>query len=227
VAPLGSFGDASLARSLFDVSSSQFVVIALVLVRGALTGLLAGVVVDAIRGRASRWSLVRGIRAIPACVLAAVLSFMVAFVVSTAGLLLGSAFSQLAQLGAPILAIYLFGFAPAIAADEGAGAATSISKGVRAARMPGGGNVLFAAAFVLITIFLQLLSALVAQRPGLGIVVNPSFGAWLYVLAANLVLVGMFVALCIRYLSVAPDVPEPPPRPASRAAERRRSSRRR
>jgi hypothetical protein len=217
IAPLGSFGDAAIARSLFGAVGSQAALIALVVVRGVLTGLLAGIATDALRGRASRWSLVRGARAIPAGVLASVLAFMVAFVASTTGLLLGAAFGQLAQLGAPLLGIYLFGFAPAIAADEGSGATAAIAKGVRAARMPGGGNVLFAATFVLLVIVLQILPALVARSAG-SIGANPALGTWAYVLAANLVQVGMFVAICYRYLSIAEEVPEPQ---ARRPARRR------
>jgi len=215
IAPVGSFGDAAVVRGLFGVAASQFAVIALVVVRGALTGLLAGIVVDVLRGSASRWSLVRGLRAVPAGILGSVLAFMAAFALSTAGLLLGAAFSQITQLAAPILGVYLFGFAPAVAAHDQLGAAASLAKGVRAARLPGGGNVLFAAAFVLLVIFTQLGPA-VAGAAGARIDANPSIGVWAYVFAINIVQVGMFVALCYRYLSIAADVPEPPPRSAAR-----------
>jgi hypothetical protein len=215
IAPVGSFGDAAIARGLFGVLGSQLALIVFVVVRGILTGLLAGLAVDALRGRASRWSLVRGARAIPAAVVASVLAFMVAFVASTTGLLLGAAFGQLAQLAAPLLGIYLFGFAPVVAADEGSGASSSISKGVRAARLPGGGNVLFAAAFVLLVIVLQILPAFVTRGAG-SIGANPSLGAWAYVLVVNLVHVGVFVGLCYRYLSIADEVPEAPARRETR-----------
>jgi len=220
IPPLGSFGDATIARGFFDVDSTQFAVIGLVIVRGILTGLLAGLTVDALRGRVSRWSVVRGARAIPAGVLGSVLAFMVAFVVSTASLFLGAAFTQLAQIGAPILGIYLFGFASVVAANEPVGAAASVAKSVRAARLPGGGNVLFAAAYVMLAIFIQIVSALLPGRPALSITSNPSVTAWVYVLIANLIHVGMFAALCYRYLSIADEVPEPPER--SKPARRRR-----
>lgn len=215
IAPVGSFGDASIARGLFGVAASQIAVIALVVVRGALAGVVAGIVVDALRGRASRWSLVRGLRAAPAGILGSVLSFMTAFALSTVGLLLGAAFSQITQLAAPIVGLYLFGFAPVVAANEQLGAASSLAKGVRAGRLPGGGNVLFAAVFVLIVIFAQLGPAMLGAA-GVRIDANPSTGVWAYVFAVNLLEVGLFVALCYRYLSIADDVPEPAPRPTSR-----------
>jgi hypothetical protein len=215
IAPVGNFGDAAIVRGLFGLAASQIALLTLVVVRGALAGLVAGVAVDALRGQASRWSLVRGLRAVPAGILGSVLAFMAAFALSTVGSLLGAAFSQLIQLAAPILGLYLFGFSPIVAAAEGTGAATSLAKGVRAARLPGGGNVLFAAIFVLIVIFSQLGPAVVGAA-GARIDVNASIGVWAYVFVINVLEVGLFVAMTYRYLSIADEVPEAPQRPARR-----------
>jgi hypothetical protein len=52
--------------------------------------------------------------------------------------------------------------------------------------------------------------------------VNPTIGAWLFVLVINLLHVVLLAAFAFRYLSVAHEVPEPPARPPTSEVRGRR-----
>jgi hypothetical protein len=119
-------------------------------------------------------------------------------------------------LGSLVVGIYLFGFAPTIAAAEGRSVPDCLSRSIRAGRMPGAGNLGFAMLYVIPAIAVLLIPG----KPGSGIGVNPTIGAWVFVLAINLLQISILAAYSFRYLSVADDVPERAPRAKARARER-------
>jgi len=107
-----------------------------------------------------------------------------------------------------VLGVAWLGFAPAIAVVERRRLTDVLGRSVRAARMPGSGNLTFAVLYVL-----PSYAVLVAPgKPGGAIGVNPSVGAWVLVLVVNLLHVAVTVAFAYRYLSVADVVPEEAPR---------------
>jgi hypothetical protein len=76
---------------------------------------------------------------------------------------------------------------------------------MRAARMPGVGNLGMAALYVI-----PAIAIIVAPgKPGNVIGVNPSVGAWALVLLVNVLHAAMLAAFAFRYLAVADEVPEP------------------
>ena len=86
----------------------------------------------------------------------------------------------------------------------------ALTRSVRAARIPGVGNLALAALYVVPSIALIVLPG----KPGNLFGVNPTIGAWLFVLALNLLHLALLATFAFRYLSVAHEVPESAPRPA-------------
>ncbi len=93
----------------------------------------------------------------------------------------------LLQIAGMVAGLYLFVFAPVMAAAERRGFAESMSRGIRAARMPGAGNLLMAALYLIPSLALLLIPG----KPGNLLGVNPSVAAWALVLVANLVHLGV------------------------------------
>ncbi len=91
-----------------------------------------------------------------------------------------------------------------IAADEGRRLSDALGRSVRAARLPGAGNLTLAAIYVVASI-----AVLVAPgKPGSELGVNPSPAAWVLVLITNLLHLVVQAGVAFRYLSVADEVPE-------------------
>ena len=105
--------------------------------------------------------------------------------------------------------IYLFVFAPTIDVRRGPRDARIDVALVRAGRMPGAGNPGSPCCMI------PTIALLVAPgKPGSDVGVNPTNGAWVFMLAIDLLQISMLAAFSIRYLSVADEVPEAAPRPA-------------
>jgi hypothetical protein len=183
-------------------------VVATVVVRAAIQAALAGLIVDQLEGgSASHWSIVRGLRAFPVALAVS----LAGFVSLTVGAVLGSVAGGLAlfaQIGILVLGVYLLAFAPFVAISEHIHTREAFSKAVRAARMPGAGNLTFASVYAVAAIVLFFV-----PKPGSLLGVNPSFWAWLVVLATSVLHVAFQAAFAYRYLAVADEVPEPAPRP--------------
>lgn len=182
-------------------------VIGTIVVRAVVHAMFAGLIVDQLRGgAASHWSIVRGLRAFPTTIAVALAGFMLLTVGSALAPLLGglSLFVLLATL---VVGVYLFAFAPVVALTQDLGTLGALSVSMRAARMPGAGNLAFAALYVLPSIVLLLI-----PKPGSLLGVNPSIDAWLLVLAVTLVHLAFQAAFAYRYLSVSDEVPEAPQR---------------
>jgi hypothetical protein len=105
---------------------------------------------------------------------------------------------------------WVFAFAPVIAVTEHRRLMDCLGRSVRAARLPGSGNLTFAAIYV-VPIFATFLSP---GLPGVLLDVNPPYTAWIYVVLMNLLHVAMVGAFALRYLAVAEEVPDAPTRAA-------------
>jgi hypothetical protein len=217
--PIGTSLDASLATSLFGLQGGLFGIIAFLAVRAMALALLTAAVVEALEdGRVTRASLRRGLRALPVTFAICIIGVGILTLSSFFGPLLGPGFGILLQVGALVFGLYLFTFAPIVAVDEGRSMPDALARSVRAARIPGVGNLALAALYVVPSI-----AVIVAPgKPGNGIGVNPTIGAWVFVLLISLLHVALLATFAFRYLSVAHEVPEPPARPPASSTRGRR-----
>lgn len=217
--PVGSSVDASLATSLFGLQGGLYWIIAFLAGRAVALALLTSAVVEALEeGRVTRASLRRGIRALPVTFAICIIGVGILTLSSFFGPLLGPGFGILLQVGALVVGMYLFTFAPIIAVDEERTMPESIGRSIRAARIPGAGNLMLAALYVVPSIAVIVTPGI----PGNLIGVNPTMGAWLFALLINLLHVALLASFAFRYLSVAHEVAEPPERPPVSAVRGRR-----
>jgi hypothetical protein len=215
--PLGTSFDATLATSIFGLQGGIVGITAFVLFRGVVIALLTAAVVEALdTGRVTRASLPSGLRALPVSLATSVIGVAFLTLSSFFAPLLGPGFGILIQVGGLVLGVYLFVFAPVIAVAERRTLPDCLTRSMRAARLPGVGNLGMAALYVI-----PAIAIIVAPgKPGNVIGVNPTAAAWAFVLVVNLLHVAMLAAFAFRYLAVADEVPEASPR--ARAADRRR-----
>jgi hypothetical protein len=217
--PIGTSLDASLATSLFGLQGGLFGIIIFLAVRAIALALLTAAVVEALEdGRATSACMRRGLRALPVTFAICIIGVGILTVSSFFGPLLGPGFGILLQVGALVVGLYLFTFAPVIAIDEGRSMPECLARSIRAARLPGSGNLTLAALYVVPSI-----AVIVAPgKPGNLIGVNPTIGAWVFALLIALLHVALLATFAFRYLSVAHEVPEPAERPSASATRRRR-----
>jgi hypothetical protein len=210
--PLGTSLDAQLATSIFGLSGGIVGITAFVVFRGVVIALLTAGAVEALdTGRLTTAVLRDGVRALPTSLATSVLGVAFLTLSSFFAPLLGPGFGILIQVGGLLLGVYLFVFAPVIAVAERRSLPECLTRSMRAARMPGVGNLGMAALYVI-----PAIAIIVAPgKPGNVIGVNPSVGAWILVLVVNLLHAAMLAAFAFRYLSVADEVPEPAPRQRS------------
>jgi hypothetical protein len=217
--PLGTSFDATLATGIFGLQGGIVGITAFVVLRGVLIALLTAGVVEALdTGRVSAASAVNGLRALPVSLATSVLGVAFLTLSSFFAPLLGPGFGILIQVGGLVLGVYLFVFAPVIAVAERRTLPDSLTRSIRAARMPGVGNLGMAALYVI-----PAIAVIVAPgKPGNLIGVNPSIAAWAFVLVVSVLHVVMLAAFAFRYLAVADEVPEArEPRGRSAPAGRR------
>ena len=217
--PVGTSLDASLATSLFGLQGGLFGILIFLVARAiALALLVAGVVEVLEDGHVTGEILRRALRALPVAFATCIIGVGILTLSSFFGPILGPGFGILLQVGALVVGLYLFTFAPIIAVDEGRTLPECLARSVRAARLPGTGNLALAALYVVPSI-----AVIVAPgKPGNLIGVNPTIGAWVFALLINLLHVVMLTAFAFRYLSVAHEVPEPPERPPPSTVRGRR-----
>ncbi|MGZ5295911.1 MAG: hypothetical protein ACXWEG_02425 [Actinomycetota bacterium] len=217
--PIGTSLDASLATSLFGLQGGLFGIIVFLAARAIALSLLTAAVVEALEdGRVTRAGMRRGLRALPVTFAICIIGVGILTLSSFFGPLLGPGFGILLQVGALVVGLYLFTFAPIIAVDEGRTMPESLGRSIRAARLPGAGNLMLAALYVVPSI-----AVIVAPgKPGNLIGVNPTIGAWVFALLINLLHVALLATFAFRYLSVAHEVPEPPERPPASTVRGRR-----
>lgn len=216
IPPIGTIFDASVATSLFGSQSGFIIIIGFVAVQALLMAVFTVAVVQILEnGRVETSVLERGVRIFPVTLAVGFMN-MAIIVLSGVFLQLGG-IGLLLQIAGMVAGLYLFVFAPVMAAAERRGFAESMSRGIRAARMPGAGNLLMAALYLIPSLALLLIPG----KPGNLLGVNPSVAAWVLVLVANLAHLGVLGTFSFRYLCITDDVPDAAPRRA-RSAPRRR-----
>ncbi len=217
--PIGTSLDATLATNLFGLQGGLFGIIIFLVARAIALALLTAAVVEALEdGVVTRACLRRGLRVLPVTFAICIIGVGILTVSSFFGPLLGPGFGILLQVGALVIGLYLFVFAPVIAVDEGRAMPDSLARSIRAARIPGTGNLTLAALYVVPSI-----AVIVAPgEPGSLMGVNPSIAAWVFVLVIDLLHVILLATFAFRYLSVAHEVPEVPVRPPASAGRGRR-----
>ena len=217
--PVGTATDVSVAARAFPGAAIAAVGVTIVF-RTLVIAAFTGVAVQALRsGRADRWAWVPAFRSLPAAFAVSLASVSVLFVAQLIGALLGGAggLGFFLQIGAFVVGVNAFAYAPAIAATEDRRLIESLSRSWRAARVPGTGGLSLATLYVLPSLALLLAAP---ALPGGAVGVNPSTGAWVLVIAVNVLHVSVSAMYAYRYLSIADRVPEPVPRAVS--ASRRR-----
>lgn len=217
VPPVGSYSDLTLSIGVFGVQTGFIALLGFIVVRAVVIAVLTSMAVDVLQtGTTSRWSLVRALRILPIALSVNIGCLGLLVVANFIGPLLGSGFGLLILMAALVGGFYLLGFATTIAATERRGLAETMGRSARAARMPGAGNLTFAALYVLTSV-----AILAIPKPGSLVGVNPSITAWAIVLVASLGHAVVIATLAFRYLSVADEVPEAPARaPKSRGRRR-------
>jgi hypothetical protein len=220
--PIGTITDYSLATGILGARGLAFIFL-VAAVHALWQAVLTGLAVEAIEsGGPSRWGAIRGLRAFPVAFAVRVIGLM-ALIAAQLLLAFGgsSGIGLLAQIAVFVVVTWLLGFAPVIAVTEHRRLLDCLGRSVRAARMPGSGNLTFAALYV-IPVFATFFALPV---PGVMLDVNPPFTAWMFVVGMNLLHTALLAALAMRYLSIAAKVPEAPPRRAPAREARARPAR--
>jgi hypothetical protein len=214
-APLSTTTDLSISIGVLGVAKGlPLVFLTSGLVHALLHAIAVGLAVEiAETGSASRWGAIRGLRAFPVSFAIHVAGVAVLFTSQIVAGFGGGGLSFILQLGILVLAVWVFAFAPVIAVTEGRGFLDCLGRSLRAARMPGSGNLTFAVLYV-VPWFATSVATIVGSVPGAGLDVNPSATAWVFVVVVGLLHVAMIAALAVRYLAVADEVPDAPVRQA-------------
>jgi hypothetical protein len=219
--PIGTITDYSLATGILGARGLGFIFV-FAAVHALWQAVLTGLAIEAIEsGRPSRWGAVRGLRGFPVAFAVRVIGLM-ALIAAQLLLAFGgsSGLGLLGQIGVFVIVTWLLAFAPVIAVAERRRLFDCLGRSVRAARMPGSGNLTFAALYV-IPVFATFFALPV---PGVLLDVNPPATAWLFVAGLNLLHTAMLAALAMRYLAIQGQVPEAPLRRAPARETRGRSS---
>jgi hypothetical protein len=209
IPPVGTVEYVSIGSIVFSASgfAALGAIVALLLVRGVLLGLVATVAVERLRtGSVSRWALLRLVRVVPVAFLVNAVNLALLILGNQLAALLGPGIGLLVYFGVLVGGLYFTAFATTIAADEDRGIVETLRRSFRAARMPGSQNLTLA---VLYTI--PGYAALVAPLPGSKIGVNPSASAWVASIIIGLLNVAVAATFSFRYLSAAAEIPELPP----------------
>jgi hypothetical protein len=225
IPPVSSLVDASILPFAFrppvDATGTAAAVPTLlgffggIAVHSLLSALVATTVVERLRtGSVTMWSVRRAARVFRVTGVVAVIALGMFMVGQIALAILGQ-IGVLVFIGVLVMGVYVLGFAPAIAADEDRSLAGTLTRSVRAARVPGSANLWVAILYVFICA-----AAVVLPLPGSTIGVTPSIGGWVFVIVAGLFHVLVQTTLAYRYLVVAPDVPEQPTPRVSSAGRR-------
>jgi hypothetical protein len=189
-------------------SGPIFAIVGFLLFHAVLTAIVATLSVEQLRtGSVSAWAVRRAARVLPTTIVVGFMSLGLLIIGNLVAALLGAlGLALFAVIGSMVLGIYLFGFAATIAADEDRRLTDTLTRSVRAARMPGSANLWLAIMYVLISVI-----PLLAPLPGSEIGVNPSLAAWVVAIVLSLVHLAMQATLSYRYLAVADEVPDKQP----------------
>jgi hypothetical protein len=216
IPPVGTSFDGSVSSALFGAQGGLYALLAFVAIRAVVMAFLVAMVVDVLdRGRVGGPTAMLGVRVIPVTLAVGIINMFLLTAVGILSSIFGAGgLGLLLQIAALVAVLYLFVFAPIMAAAERRSMPDSLTRSIRAARTPGNGNLLMATVYALAATVVFVISA----RPQAG--VNPSIGAWTFVLAVNALHVAFLAAFAFRYLSISEEVPEAPP-PRERAPRAR------
>lgn len=217
IPPLGSAFDLSATRDIYGLSAvGIFGILGFTVVRAIVWAVLVGMVDEAMEYRSvSMVGVLRGVRAFWAVlfydyVSVGILLFGNVILPS----LLGPTsilFVQAVLVGG----LFFFTFAPIAAVRLRLSARESISRSVRAARLPGWPRHLLMA--VLYFFLFWYAAGLIVPNPG-DLTATPSLAMWIYVLVATYVHMGFLGGFAYRWIQVENLVPEQAPRSRSRRA---------
>ena len=225
IPPITTFADQQVAGRAFRAAVDATGVSAtlpgfgglagLLLLHAAVSAVTATLCVQKLRtGSTSSWALRRAPRVLRTTAALGLLGLGLLVLGALIAAFFGAIGGILGLVGSMVVGVYLFGFAPAIAADEDRRVSDVLIRSVRAARMPGSANLWFAIGYVVIGLI-----TILAPLPGSQIGVTPAVTAWVACILVNLFGVLVQAILVYRYLVVAPAVPEQPPQ-RERAAAR-------
>jgi hypothetical protein len=224
--PITTSADPQIAGKTFRAAVDASGVAATISSLGGIVGLLLlHAVINAIvttssveqlrTGGVTAWALRRAARVLPTTVSVGFLCLGLLIAGNLIAALLGGIGLVLGLVGSMVIGVYLFGFAPVIAADEDRRLTDTLTRSIRAARMPGSANLWLALGYVLLSLI-----TLIAPVPGSTIGVTPAISAWAFVITASIGHVIMQSTLAYRYLVVAAEVADQPVSRQSRAAAR-------
>jgi hypothetical protein len=226
-APFSTNTDLLVSIGIFGLAKGlPLVFITSGLVHATLHAIVVGLAVEVVEtGSASRWGAIRGLRAFPVTFAIHAFGVAVFFVSQFVAGIGGGGLSLILPLVVFVLAVWVFAFAPVIAVTEGRGFRDSLGRALRAARLPGSGNLTFATLYV-IPWFALFFATTIGSVPGSELGVNPPYSAWIFVVVVSLFHETFIAALVFRYLAVAAEVPDAPARAApARGSQRARGSR--
>jgi hypothetical protein len=211
VPPLSTLADLYVSTGILGIRTGLFLVVVVGAVHALWLSLMAGWAVEVIEsGTATRWGAVRGLRAFPVAIALHVVGVAVLFASQFVAAIGGLGLSLFIQIAIVVIAVWAVAFAPVIAVAEGRRLTDCLGRSLRAARLPGSGNLTFAALYV-IPMFATFGAPGV---PGALLDVNPPPSAWIFVVLVNLLHGAVLAAFAMRYLAVAAEVPEAPARPS-------------
>jgi hypothetical protein len=207
--PLSTFTDLSLSTGVLGVRQGLLFVFGTAAVHALWFSVLVGLAIETLEsGTATRWGAIRGLRAFPVVFALHVIGVAVVFATQIVAAIGGRGLAFIIQVAALVVATWVFAFAPVIAVTEHRRLVECLGRSMRAARMPGSGNLTFAAIYV-VPVFATFFSP---GLPGVLLDVNPAYSAWIYVILMNLLHAAIVAAFALRYLAVADEVPEAPVR---------------
>ncbi len=204
IPPVSTYFDSLNAVSLYGFPAGLPASIPFLVVRALVTALLTAAIVESLEGGGvGADALRRGIRALPAVLAAHALGFAAMFASSVVLPALGPGFSFLGSILVLVAVLYFLAYVPVAAVREARGPTEALRRAVRAARIPGGGQLTLS----MLYIFLSL-PLMVALAPGGSrITVNPGLATWVYVLLANLSHVAFMAAFAYRWMAVEDEIP--------------------
>jgi hypothetical protein len=211
-APLSTTTDLSVSIGILGVGMGLPLVLVPAAVHALWHSIVVGLAIETIEtGRASRWGAVRGLRAFPVAFAVHAFGVVVLFASQILAGLGGGGLSFILQLAVLVLAVWISAFVPVIAVAEGRRFLDCLGRSLRAARLPGSGNLTFATLYV-IPWFATFAATSVGAVPGSVLDVNPAYSAWIFVVLVSLLHAAILGALGMRYLAIASEVPDAPVR---------------
>ena len=222
--PLSTTSDLAISIGTLGVGLGLPLVLIWAAAHALWQSILVGLAIEAIEsGGASRWGAIRGLRAFPVAFGLHVIGVAVLFASQIVAGFGGGSLSFVLEVAIFVLAVWAFSFAPVIAIAERRRFVETLGRGIRAARMPGSGNLTFATVYV-VPVFATIIATVAGATPGATLDVNPPYTAWTYVVLMNLLHAAVAGAVAMRYLAIADEVPDAPARAAaSRSRDRGRS----